>query len=148
MQSIHYTLGAPKTSEEFAQYFEFRWEQLRKPLGLAKDSEQDELELQSFHCMARNQATEIIAVGRIHFDGEKSSRIRYMAVAESYRNNGIGGAILKVLVDYAQTRGAHLVWLKARESAIQFYAQHGFDQIDQIDSDLTIPHVRMEMKLV
>ena len=34
----------PNTSREFKNYFQFRWELLRKPLGLPQGSEQDELE--------------------------------------------------------------------------------------------------------
>ena len=103
MEIVTYTLSSPVTKEEYKQYFEFRWEQLRKPLQLARGTEQDEFEAQAFHCMAVTKEKRIVAVGRIHFDKAQSARIRYMATAEPFRNHGIGGAILERLVVYAES---------------------------------------------
>ena len=42
----------PESKEEFEEYFDFRWESLRKPISLARGSEQDEFEDTAFHIAA------------------------------------------------------------------------------------------------
>ena len=45
----------PKSEKEFEEYFTFRWKLLRKPLGLERGSEQDELEKSAFHFASLDQ---------------------------------------------------------------------------------------------
>ena len=40
---------APKSQQEFEQYYHLRWKILRKPLNQIQGSERDELEAQSVH---------------------------------------------------------------------------------------------------
>ena len=45
------TLRAPNTATEFAQYYQLRWQILRKPWQQALGSEQDEHERHAIHRM-------------------------------------------------------------------------------------------------
>ncbi|MEM7304694.1 MAG: GNAT family N-acetyltransferase [Pseudomonadota bacterium] len=137
----------PQSAEEFKDYFHFRWQQLRQPLGLPPGSEQDQDESQSFHCMAVTDDLKIIGVGRIHQPSAGVMRIRFMAIDECVRGMGVGSALLKNLLEYASLNEAELCWLNARESACRFYQKHGFDIIEKTDTDLNIPHFRMEKRL-
>jgi predicted GNAT family N-acyltransferase len=49
-----------------------------------------------------------------------------MAVLKDRRGRGIGSAMLRVLVEKAQSRGAREVLLSAQVQAIEFYRAHGF----------------------
>ncbi len=69
---------SPETEKEFENYLKFRWEQLRKPLGLTQGSEQDELENSAFHIAAFNNE-KIIGVGKKKKKKDTTARIRYMA---------------------------------------------------------------------
>ena len=142
-----FSLVSPATPQEFHQYYQFRWEQLRKPLHLPRGSEQDEFESQAFHCMAVTPNNCIIGVGRVHFDSEKSARIRYMATSPRFRHQGVGSAILQYLIDHAASQGATCCWLKARESVCGFYTANGFRDLGIIDSGLPVQHRHMEKKL-
>ena len=147
MSKTLFTVTSPNTDKEFEKYFQFRWEQLRQPLNLPQGSERDEYETQAIHRIAITQRQQIVGVGRLHFDSEQTTRIRYMATAKEFRRKGIGGAILNNLLTLAVAKGASMCWLKAREDACPFYIQHGFSVIDVIDSELPITHLRMEKEL-
>ena len=45
---MNYIIKSPETELEWDKYFKFRWEMLRKPLGMSKETLKDELENESF----------------------------------------------------------------------------------------------------
>ena len=49
-----------------------------------------------------------------------------MAVAESFRNQGIGSQILQNMEEKLAEQGAKEVILKAREKAVSFYEKNGY----------------------
>ena len=135
---------APKTNKEFEQYFALRWELLRKPLGLERGSEQDNLEMNSFH-IAAYKNKKVIGVGRIHIEPDNSMRIRYMAIHEEFQQQGIGSNILKLLEKHARLNNVQICWLYARENAINFYIKNGYEKRGKNNSELVeITHKRME----
>lgn len=143
-----FTLSSPESAQEFAQYYHFRWQQLRQPLQLPPGSERDEFETTAFHRMAINARDEIIGVGRIHFENTLQARIRYMATAPAMQHKGVGSAILQDLLAYAAARQIEVCWLKARASVCPFYQQQGFEIIGKTSSELPIVHIRMEKWLI
>ena len=67
-----------------------------------------------------------------------SVQLRGMAVAKTHQSRGIGGVLLQAGIDRAGERGARYVWARARDLALKFYEQHGFDVIgDQFIDDAT-----------
>ena len=142
-----YRITSPGSEAEFQRYYTFRWQQLRQPLDMPPGSERDNQEDGAFHCMAIDDNDQVIGIGRIHFDSKQTTRIRYMAIAESYQRQGIGTEILNNLLDYARNNDAQSCWLKAREDACQFYLNNGFSIVGEVDSELPIRHFRMERLL-
>ena len=49
---MNYTIKSPETESEWESYFNFRWEKLRKPLGMPKDTLKDDKEQDSCHLIA------------------------------------------------------------------------------------------------
>lgn len=141
------SLTSPNTPVEFERYYQFRWQQLRKPLNLPIGSEQDEYESVSFHSVAIDSSQQIIAVGRITPESGNQMRIRYMAVAAQFQHRGIGTMILQALLRYAQQQNIYMCWLNARLEAVPFYEKNGFTVVGDSETDLTIPHKRMEIYL-
>jgi predicted GNAT family N-acyltransferase len=138
----------PANAEEFARYYAFRHRLLREPWGQPPGSERDELEAQARHLMVTNPQGEIIGVGRLHFDTSHQARIRYMAVAEDCRGQGIGRLILAALEEQARAGGAHRIVLDAREPAERFYARQGYHSLGEGHTLFGhIPHVRMAKDL-
>ena len=74
----NYYIKSPENSEEWEKYLLFRWEMLRKPLGMSKDSLSDSVEKESFHLMGISEEGKVIASGRVHFNSPDEAQIRYM----------------------------------------------------------------------
>ena len=142
-----YSILTPQSDEEFGRYYYFRWLQLRKPLGMPVGSEKDQLELSAYHCMAVNVEESVIGIGRIHVHSEHEMQIRYMAVDKAYQRNGVGSGIIQNLLSHAHKRQVSRCWLNARLEACPFYECVGFENKGAIESDLNIPHFRMEISL-
>jgi len=122
----------PKSQQEFSAYYDFRWALLRAPWQHAKGSEQDELELQSFHrMMIDSQTDDVIAVARLHFVDQFTAQIRYMVVDENQQGKGMGRQILEHLEQLAVSIGAKSITLNARDNAVQFYQSCGYELGDK-----------------
>lgn len=81
---MNIVLRSPETEEEFKNYYRFKWKVLREPWNQPKGSEKDDFEREAFHFMVCKDS-EIIGVGRLHFNSDIEAQIRYMAVKEIYR---------------------------------------------------------------
>ena len=143
----NYSLKSPETSQEWEDYLLFRWEILRKPLGMSQKSLEDSIEEESFHVMGIDNQNEVIASGRIHFNTDSEAQIRFMAVKDSFKRMGIGSEIVSLLEDHALSQGAETVVLNAREKAIKFYKMLGYEELGPYTSDTGIPHVTMKKLL-
>ena len=143
----NFIIRSPKNNEEWERYLLFRWEILRKPLGMSKDSLADELEDESHHLMCIDEENNVIASGRVHFNSKKEAQIRYMAVKDSFKRKGLGSQIVRDLEEYAVSRGAASMCLNARENAISFYSTLGYEEVGPYQSDTGIPHKTMKKDL-
>ena len=143
----NYFIRPPESKEEWKNYFIFRWELLRKPLGMSKESLEDDLEDSSYHLMGIDDENNVIASGRVHFNDNNQAQIRYMAVKDGYKRKGIGSEIVIKLEDYASSKGAKKMVLNARENALSFYLSLGYSEKGPYQSDTGIPHSKMEKDL-
>lgn len=123
-------IRSPLTTDEFAKYYLLRWQVLRAPWGQNKGSEKDGLENESIHRLAILN-NEIIAAGRLHFTDNHAAQIRYMAVHEEYKNQGIGKAILLSLEQAAKENNVHTILLNSRDTAVTFYQKQGYATIEK-----------------
>ena len=144
----NYFIKPPESKKEWQNYFIFRWELLRKPLGMSKESLQDDIEDSSYHLMGINDENDVIASGRVHFNNKKEAQIRYMAVKDSYKRKGIGSEIVIKLEDYATSKGAERMVLNARENALSFYLSLGYIEKGTYQSDTGIPHKTMQKDFI
>ena len=144
----NYSIKSPENEEEWDSYLLFRWEILRKPLGMSKDSLTDSIEDESFHLMGIDEEKNVIASGRVHFNSENEAQIRYMAVDENFKRKGVGTEIVKELEKYALSKGKVSMILNARENAISFYLSLGYKEVGPYQSDTGIPHKTMKKRLV
>ena len=144
----NYSIKSPESNEEWENYLLFRWEVLRKPLGMSKESLVDSLEDKSFHLMGIDEKENVIASGRVHFNSENEAQIRYMAVDNRFKRRGIGSEIVDKLEKYATSKGAGIMVLNAREEAISFYSNLGYKEVCPYHSDTGIPHKTMKKSLL
>ena len=144
----NYSIKSPENKEEWDSYLLFRWEVLRKPLGMSKDSLADSIEDESFHLMGIDEEKNVIASGRVHFNSKNEAQIRYMAVDENFKRKGVGTEIVKELENYAISKGIVNMILNARENAISFYLSLGYEEVGPYQSDTGIPHNTMKKSLL
>ena len=144
---MNYIIKSPETELEWDKYFNFRWEMLRKPLGMSKETLKDELEDESHHLIAVDEQKEVIGSGRLHFNNNKEGQIRYVAVSNMIQRKGLGSAIVSELETIAKEKGILEMVLNARENAISFYLSMGYKETGPYKSDTGIPHITMCKKL-
>ncbi len=77
--------------------------------------------------------------------GCRAVQLRGMAVDPAQQRTGAGAILLDAGVERARADGAELVWANARDSALGFYAAHGFETVGAgyVDPATAIPHHRI-----
>ncbi|PCI52775.1 MAG: GNAT family N-acetyltransferase [Gammaproteobacteria bacterium] len=123
------TLCSPITADELAQYYQLRWQILRKPWKQQQGSEQDEYEQQAIHKMVINEQGEVLAVGRLEKVAKHQGKVRFMAVSETAQGQGLGQQIINALEQQASQLGFSEITLNARENAIGFYQKLGYKTV-------------------
>lgn len=121
-----YQCRAPKNQSELDAYYQLRWQLLRKPWQQAKGSEQDELESQSYHRVIIDDIGNVIGVGRLHKSAQHTAQVRYMAIDEVGKGQGLGKLLLTELESIASKLGVHHIELNARDTALGFYLKLGY----------------------
>ena len=122
----------PNSSAEFEQYYNLRYEVLRKPWLQPKGSEKDDGDKSSIHRMIIDESNgKAVAVGRLQFNTCEEAQIRYMAVSDNYQLKGYGNIIVKTLEDIALDKGIKNIILQARGNALKFYLKNGYEIIEK-----------------
>ncbi|MCD6395723.1 MAG: GNAT family N-acetyltransferase [Planctomycetes bacterium] len=138
----------PKTKEDFAKYYDLRWRILRKPWGQPAGREMDDLEDESIHLMACQVGGGVCGVVRAHFNSPGEAQIRYMAVDDRYQGKGIGSKLLAEIEKRIKAKGGRRVVLNARELAIGFYEERGYDIVGKSHTLYgSIEHFKMQKRL-
>lgn len=105
--------------------------------------ELDEFDPVSLHALAFGADGAVLGTGRLLPDGH----IGRMAVLRETRGAGVGGALLRALMQAARSRGDRRVVLSAQTHAIPFYERFGFVAEGEEYDDAGIPHRRMWLAL-
>jgi len=113
-------------------------EEQRVPLEI----EMDDMDAASVHALAVDDGR-VVGTGRLLPDGH----IGRMAVLRESRRRGVGGALLKRLVDEARRRGMSEVRLSAQTHALGFYRKHGFAEQGAVYEEAGIAHQEMRRVL-
>jgi predicted GNAT family N-acyltransferase len=96
------------------------------------------------HVIAEDAHGSAIGTGRLLPDGH----IGRMAVLQSFRDRGVGSALLGELIAIAAERGLREVVLNAQVQALAFYEKHGFVAEGEVFADAGIPHQRMRRSVI
>lgn len=95
------------------------------------------------HVLAETVAGEPVGTGRLLPDGH----IGRLAVRRPWRSEGVGGAMLALLIEEARERGHAEVVLNAQTSAIRFYQDFDFEEIGPRFVEAGIEHQAMRLSL-
>lgn len=78
----------------------------------------------------------VIGCGALHVIWEDLAEIRTLAVMTGYRQSGLGGTILELLVDRSRALGVSRLFCLTFET--EFFARHGFNAIDEAPVDRSL----------
>lgn len=112
-------------------------EEQKVPVAL----EWDGLDDTALHLLALTHEGEAIGCARLLGDGS----IGRMAVIKSWRNHGVGMALLQRSIAHYQQKGISKTHLSAQTHAIKFYEKVGFKVCSAPYLDAGIWHVDMQL---
>ena len=113
-----------------------------KEQGVPRELERDGQDLECIHVVAYDEQDKQIGTGRLQLNG----KIGRMAVLKEWRGQGVGGKMLKALIDAAINQRITKIYLFAQKDAIQFYKSHGFNIVGPEFMEANIPHLKMTKK--
>ena len=114
--------------------------------GVPENMELDEFDPTAKHALAY-QGVLCVGTGRlVHLDNHHA-QIGRMAVLSTFRNRGIGSAILSSLVALAKAEGVLTLILHSQVSAIPFYTKIGFIAKGPVYDEAGIAHRNMILSL-
>ncbi|WP_300344378.1 amino-acid N-acetyltransferase [Nesterenkonia sp.] len=91
--------------------------------------------------VAEGPEGELIGFGALHVMWEDLAEVRTLATLDSWRGRGVGSALLRALLDRAETLGVSRVFCLTFE--VEFFIRHGFEVMaDQTPVD---PEVYVEL---
>lgn len=107
--------------------------------GVPEHEEWDAADQTAIHVLAVTADREPIGTGRL----EPCGKIGRVAVRREWRGTGVGGQIMRHLVNQATESGFTRVYLHAQVAAQGFYQRLGFTAEGPAFDEVGIPHVRM-----
>ena len=110
--------------------------------GVPREIELDEHDSQSIHAIAY-EGTDAVGTARLLPDGH----IGRMAVLKDWRGRGIGGLMLRKLMERAKARGDREIVLSAQVHAVPFYRANGFMEDGSEYLEAGIRHQEMRRPL-
>eukprot|EP00826_Nyctotherus_ovalis_P000548 TRINITY_DN0_c712_g1_i1.p1 TRINITY_DN0_c712_g1~~TRINITY_DN0_c712_g1_i1.p1 ORF type:complete len:163 (-),score=44.12 TRINITY_DN0_c712_g1_i1:58-546(-) len=156
-QSKSYILRAPKTIEEFEEYYHLRYKVLREPLGEPKGTETARPlinELSGIHVCAFTPDGKKVIGAAMGFMSKDYAKVHALCVHEEYQKLGLGRALMNALEAKMKKRGATSVYLNSRTNTEKFYQKLGYVSVHTMTQEeaikitgMSIIFIRMEKKL-
>ena len=107
--------------------------------NVAREVDWDGKDSQSIQVVATDDDNNPVGTGRMQPDG----KIGRLAVLDSWRGQGTGQKMLRVLVEAAEKEDFQEVFLHAQVHAISFYEKCRFHKDGEEFLEAGIPHVKM-----
>ena len=107
--------------------------------NVSQEEEWDGRDEDAVHVLAKTHDTRPVGTARLL----ESGQIGRMAVLREYRNQGIGSAMLRRLLEIARQNNQGNLFLNAQIDAIGFYSRFGFVEKGEIFMEAGIAHRKM-----
>ena len=133
-------------SREYQQMVNLRIDILRKPLGLTFTNEELEKEKEEI-LIGAFEDEKMLGCCMLIKEGEKTCRLRQMAVLNNLQGKGIGRALMIFAENIARDRGFRKINMHARKTAVGFYERLGYKISGDEFKEVSIPHYVMEKNL-
>ena len=120
---------------------------LRAPLGHPREATLFPFEKESLHLVALDGG-DVVGCVLFHPEGPDTGRLFQMAVEPARQGQHIGQKLVRELEREVARRGFRVVTLHAREAAVGFYAQLGYETFAEPFTEVGIPHRQMRRELL
>jgi len=110
--------------------------------GVPRELEWDGGDGHAIHLLAEDTAGRPLGTARLLPSGQ----IGRMAVLGQWRKRGIGGQLLRRIIEIARQEGFPTPWLNSQSSALGFYLREGFAAEGEAFLEAGIPHRRMSWR--
>jgi len=131
-----------ETEKEFKQALDLRYEVFVEEQGVSKELERDDKDDEALHIIVINEEGKTVGCGRIFIE-ENQAKIGRMAVAKTWRNQGIGSCICHKLIQIAKKRGIDKLMLHAQYNKKGFYEKLGFEPVGTSFKEAGMKHIKM-----
>lgn len=121
----------PTTPEDFEQYYQLRFEELRQPWNQPEGSERTPDDETAIHALLLDENEKAAGVCRLSFASPVEGQLRFMAIRKDLQNKGLGKLLVDYLEDKARKQGATFMTLQAREKAVPFYERLGYKVVEK-----------------
>jgi predicted GNAT family N-acyltransferase len=140
-------IGQVGKSAELADAHAIRRAVFIEEQGVAEAEEMDNRDDEAWHVVAYDDGTPV-GTGRLRQSDPGVAKIERVAVLRSYRDRGIGRAIMQELEDLARDRDMEGALLHAQRAVEAFYSNLGYETTSGVFDEAGIPHVEMRKTLV
>lgn len=130
---------------ELEDVLALREEVFVKEQGIDPVLERDSYDQTAVHILAR-EGSKVIACGRVIFNNSYG-KIGRVAVAKSWRKQGIGRKVCQKIIAVAEERNCSRLVLEAQVDAVDFYKKLGFEISGDIFQEAGIEHIKMTVAL-
>ncbi len=134
-------------SPEYDLSVKIRYDLLRKPIGLEFTEAQLEAEWSDVHLACYDNNAEMMGSLMLTPQEDKSLKMRQVAVAEHCQRHGVGRCLVEAAEAYAKVNQFPKMILNARELAIPFYLQLGYELVGDTFIEVGISHNKMQKNL-
>ncbi|HEY2987122.1 MAG TPA: GNAT family N-acetyltransferase [Candidatus Binatia bacterium] len=129
------------SEKDLKRAFSIRIRVFVREQGVPEEIELDEDDRRAIHFLATVEGKPV-GTARLVIKNERA-KIGRMAVLKSYRDKGVGKALLERAIELARKRRAKLIFLNAQVPVIGFYERIGFRCVGRVFMEAGIPHRKM-----
>lgn len=133
-------------SKEYWKLVQLRDKVLREPLNLMFSEEELFMEADQIHigCFEENQAAASLTLVKL---SEDIVKMRQVCVHPFAQGKGLGKIIVNFSEQWAIENGYKLMECNARETAIPFYLNLGYEKQGESFNEVGLPHCKLIKKL-
>ena len=133
-------------SLDYSKTVELRSEVLRKPLGLTFTPEFLAQDAADFH-FAAFKDERLLGCLILHPSDQKSMKMRQVAVSSESQGLGVGRTLVEASEAFAREKNFKQMLLNARDTAVKFYLNLGYEVVGDTFIEVGIPHNLMRKSL-
>lgn len=123
-------IRAPHNDSEWQEYFNLRYELLRKPWNQPLGSERNDGDKTAEH-FALFWENEIVAIARLDTIDSETGQVRFVATSQTHQGKGFGKHLMNSVELKAKEMGLKKNILQARENAVDFYLSQDYSLVEK-----------------